>query len=44
MRQQVASIVLKAMNDLPLAYPQPDVQDDAEMQRIAEQLREKLKT
>ena len=42
MRQQVASIVLKAMKDLPLAYPQPDVEDDTEMQRIAEQLREKL--
>jgi len=42
MRQQVASIVLQAMKGLPLAYPQPDVEDDTEMQRIAEQLREKL--
>ncbi|MBT8063249.1 MAG: polyphosphate kinase 2 family protein [Xanthomonadales bacterium] len=43
MRQQVAAIVLKAMQGLPLAYPQPDVEDDAEMQNIAEHLREKLK-
>lgn len=44
MRQQVASIVLTALQGLPLDYPQPDVEDEAEMQSIAERLREKLKS
>ena len=42
MRYQVASIVHQALSDLPLEYPQPDVQDSNEMDGIAERLRKQL--
>lgn len=42
MRYQVASIVRQAIVDLPLEYPQPDVEDSGEMDVIAKQLQEKL--
>ncbi len=38
MRHQVAEIIHHAMSDLPLEYPQPDVEDDTEMQEIAARL------
>ena len=43
MRLEVARTVLHALRDLPLEYPQPDVGDSAEMDAIAQQLRESLK-
>ena len=43
MRLEVARIALHALRDLPLEYPQPDVGDSAEMDVIAQQLRETLK-
>jgi PPK2 family polyphosphate:nucleotide phosphotransferase len=40
MRLQVARTVLHAIQALPLEYPQPDVQDNAEMETIAASLRD----
>jgi PPK2 family polyphosphate:nucleotide phosphotransferase len=44
MRYQVAKALLHALQDLPLEYPQPDVEDSSEMDTIAQQLREQLKS
>lgn len=43
MRQQVASILQQALSDLPLQYPQPDVEDSSEMDEIAQRLQQQLK-
>lgn len=43
MRHQVAEIIHQAMSDLPLEYPQPDVEDDAEMKVISERLENQIK-
>ena len=43
MRFQVAKTVLHALDDLPLEYPQPDVEDGTEMDTLAEQLRAQIK-
>lgn len=42
MRYQVAEVLRHALADLPLEYPQPDVEDEVEMESIAEQLRQQL--
>lgn len=42
MRVQVAQTLLAALRALPLEYPQPDVEDGAEMDAIAGQLRHRL--
>ncbi|NIP19317.1 MAG: polyphosphate kinase 2 family protein [Xanthomonadales bacterium] len=44
MRLQVARIVLHALQALPLEYPRPDVADSAEMDGIADRLRDQLKS
>lgn len=43
MRSQVADIVQQAMAALPLSYPQPDMEDETEMEAIAQELKNSLK-
>lgn len=42
MRYQIANIVQQALADLPLEYPQPDVEDSSEMEDIAARLQQQL--
>ena len=42
MRHQVATIVHQALSDLPLEYPQPDVEDNSEMEDMAQRLQQQL--
>ncbi len=42
MRYQVAEVIHHALSDLPLAFPQPDIEDDSEMQRIARVLEDRI--
>ncbi len=42
MRYQVAEVIHHALSDLPLAFPQPDIEDDSEMQRIAGVLEDRI--
>ena len=42
MRYQVAKTIAHALKALPLEYPQPDVENSAEMDEIRKQLVEQL--
>ena len=42
MRYQVAEVIHHALSDLPLAFPQPDIEDDSEMQKIARLLEDRI--
>ncbi|MFT5140271.1 MAG: PPK2 family polyphosphate:nucleotide phosphotransferase [Rhodothermales bacterium] len=43
MRHQVAQIVQQALSDLPLTFPEPNIEDAAEMSGLAERLKAQLK-
>ena len=43
MRYQVADVVYQAIGDLPMEYPQPDVEDSSEIDEISKRLEQQIK-